>query len=336
MKALLTTLALVSGGTAGAVNLEFGVTYRSGGVSLRDGGMVRFGVSDVTLGRGSLAASVSNRALEVGVTQGLAVPLAGAVSAGADAAVTWRGGVRVASRVSGTLGPVALNVGGTLFTTDATAVDPLAAWTLAPTDLRAHGANADLTARYRVSRTLVAVAGSELGAQPHARAGVEWRRDLTRVLPPAEGDDPEADPATERTGAVTLRLGARAGRDILGVTGGVTYAAESGLTLGLDALAGLGTWGAVGSVQAPDLLGEGSLAQVYVAYEPWRTASAPLRVGTEVRVPTGSGTLSVDVRGGRLQGGATGFGARVGYTFPLGGPPEEGPGDGPIGGPAGP
>ncbi|WP_246580376.1 hypothetical protein [Deinococcus aestuarii] len=334
MTRMMTALALAAlSGGAGALNLDFGVTYRSGGASVWDGGLVRFGVSDIALGRGTLAAGVSNRALEVGVTQGLSVPLLGAVAATADAAVTWGGGVRLASRVNVTLGPVALNAGGAFFTAGATAVDPLAAWTQAPTDLRERGANADVTARYRVSRTLIAVAGGEFGAQPQALAGVEWRRDLTRPLPPAEGDDPEAGPATERTGSVTLRLGARAGRDVLGLAGGVSYSAESGVTLALDALAGTGaggaaTWGVTGSLSAPDLLGEGSLAQVYVAYEPWRTASAPLRVGTEVRVPTGSGTLSVDVRGGRLPGGPAGFGARVGYTFPLGGPPEE-PGEEP-------
>ncbi|BDP42284.1 hypothetical protein DAETH_22530 [Deinococcus aetherius] len=325
-------LAALSGG-AQALNLDFGVTYRSGGAALRDNGLVRFGVSDVSLGRGTLSAGVSNQALEVGVTQGFGLPLVGAVSGAADAAVTWGGGVRLTSRVNATLGPVALNAGGAFFTAGATAVDPLAAWTLAPTDLRERGWNADVTARYRVSRTLIAVAGGEFGAQPQVAAGVEWRHDLTRALPPAEGDDPEAKPATERTGSVTLRLGARAGRDVLGATGGVTYSAESGVTLALDALAGTGVggaaaWGASGSLGAPDLLGEGSLAQVYVAYEPWRTASAPLRVGTELRVPTGSGTLSVDVRGGRFADGSAGFGARVGYSFPLGGPPEE-PGEEP-------
>ncbi|MDL2344943.1 hypothetical protein QOL99_12400, partial [Deinococcus sp. MIMF12] len=222
-------------------------------------------------------------------------------------------------RASGTLGPVALNVGGSFFSAAATDVDPLAAWALTPTDLRARGWVADVTARYRVSRTLVAVAGGEFGVQPHALLGAEWRRDLTRTLPLEEGDDPGAEPLTARTGSVTLRLGARAGADVLGVTGGVSYAAESGLSASLDALAGPGGWGAVGSLGVPGLLGEESSTRLYVAYEPWRRAAAPLRAGAEVAVPLGSGTLTTDLRGG-----SGGFGVRASYRFPLGSGGESG------------
>ena len=307
-----TVAGLALSGTAGAVGLDFGVAYGNAG------SLFRVGVSDVTVGRFTLSGAASNRAVELGVTQGLSLPPAGAATARTDLAVTWRGGVRVSSAAAATLGPVALNLGGAFFTTAATSIDPLAAWTLAPTDLRERGWNANLTARYRINRTLVAVAGGEFGAQNQGLLGVEWRRDLTRVLPPAEGDDPEAEPTTERTGSVTLRLGARAGRGVLGVTGGATYSAESGVNVSVDAQAGLGGWGAVGSVSVPEVLGEGSLARAYVAYEPWRTTSAPLRAGLETSLPLGPGTLAVDVRGG-----SGGFGARLGYAFALGGTPQE-------------
>lgn len=321
----MTVLALAGacGGAAGAVTLDFGVSYRSGGAQLWDGGLLRLGVTDLPLGRATLSAGVSNRAVEAGISGGLSLPPAGALNLRADAALTYRGGVRLASRASGTLGPVALNVGGAFFTAAATDVDPLAAWTLTPTDLRERGWTADFTARYRVTRNLVAVLGGEFGPQNHGLAGAEWRRDLTRVLPPAEGDEPGTEPLTETTGSVTLRLGARAGQDVLGVTGGVSYTAESGLSLGLDALAGAGGWGVVGSLSAPDPLGEGSDARLYVAYEPWRRASAPLRAGAEVSVPAGPGTLSAAVRGGTNAGGAGGFGVRVGYSLPLGTSPER-------------
>ncbi|GMA17379.1 hypothetical protein [Deinococcus metallilatus] len=320
MKRMMTALALAGAcaGGAGALALDFGVTYRAG--APWDGGLLRAGVHDVTFGRGTLSAGVSNRAVEVGVVQGFSLPPAGALSARADAALTWSGGVRLSSRANGTLGPVALDLGGTFFTAPAVNVDPLAAWTLAPTDLRTGGWNADFTARYRVNRTLIAVLGGEFGPQNQGLLGVEWRRDLTRVLPPAEGDDPDAEPATERTGTLALRLGARAGQDVRGVTGGVTYSAESGFTVALDALAGPGTWGAVGSLSAPDVLGEGSTTRLYLAYEPWRRASAPLRAGAEATLPVGRGTLSLDVRGG-----TGGLGARVGYSFPLGGTSPEQP-----------
>ncbi len=302
------TLAAALAAPAGAISLDFGTAYRVGGSP-----WLSAGVSNVPLGRGTFSVSASNRAVEASATQGFSLPPAGAVSASASAAVTWKGGLRLTSGGTATLGPVALNLSGVFFTAGAAEVDPLAAWMLEPTDLRARGWNADLTARYRVSRTLIAVLGGEFGPQNNVSGGVEWRRDLTRVLPPAEGDDPEAEPATERAGTLALRLGARAGRGVLGVTGGVTYSTEMGLSLALDALAGPGTLGAVGSLSAADLLGEGSTTRLYLAYEPWRLASAPLRAGAEATLPAGPGTLRLDVRGG-----TGGLGARVGYSLPLG------------------
>ncbi|ABF45847.1 hypothetical protein Dgeo_1552 [Deinococcus geothermalis DSM 11300] len=314
----MTVLALAgaAGGVAGAVNLDFGVAYHSG-----TSGWARVGVSDLALGRGTLTLGVSNRALEASVVQGFSLPPAGTVSARLEAAVTQQGGLRLAPGVSGTLGPVALNLAGTFFTAGATEIDPLAAWTLAPTDLRASGWNADLTARYRVSRSLIALASGGFGAQNQGSLGLEWRRDLTRTLPPAAGDDPGSAPTTETLGSLALRLGTRAGQGVLGVTGGLTYRAASGLTLALDALAGPESWGVTGSLNAPDLLGEGSMFALYVADEPWRQASAPLRVGAEVTVPAGPGTLGLAVRGGQWPGRAGGVGARVSYSFPLGGTP---------------
>ncbi|ANE43372.1 hypothetical protein [Deinococcus puniceus] len=346
-----TTLVLgaaLLGSTAGAVDLDFGVAYQIDtgrtGTDVIGGGSVwqqttarvgvsNFGVLGGTPFAGTLSAGVSNRAVDVGYALGLSLPPLGAVSSRTDLAVTWQGGLRLSSRATGTAGPVALNAGASFFTTSATAVDPLAAWTFAPTDLRNRGFTADLTARYRVNRTLVAVLGGEFGAQNQGLVGLESRRDLTRVLPASEGDDPTLEPATERTGTLTFRAGARAGQDILGVTGGLTYATEEGLSLGLDALAGRGqtgsgrtglTYGLSASVSAPGLLGEGSSLRLYSAYEPWRTASAPLRVGAEASLPLGPGELSLDVRGGRNPDGTAGFGARVGYRLPLGGSGSDG------------
>lgn len=314
---MMAALALAGwcGGTAGAANLDFGAAYRTGA----GGSLFQAGVSDVTFAGGTVSAALSNRAAEVSLTRSVGLPPAGGGNARLDAALVWRGGLRLSAGAAGTLGPVALNLGAAFFTAGVTAVDPLAAWTLAPADLRASGWNADFTARYRVSRTLIAVAGGEFGPQNHLLGGAEWRRDLIRVLPPAQ-DNPQAEPETERTGTLALRLGGRVGRDVLGVTGGVTYSSEAGLSLALDALAGPGKWGVLSSVTAPDVLGEGSTARLYVAYEPWRRVSAPLRAGVESTLPVGSGTLRVDVRGG-----TDGVGARISYRVPLGSGPDRAP-----------
>ncbi|WP_144012105.1 hypothetical protein [Deinococcus sp. LM3] len=153
--------------------------------------------------------------------------------------------------------------------------------------------------------------------------------DPTTDLPTT--DTPEADPLgvddamgmddtlpdTKPTGTLTWRAGVLAGRDVLGLTGGVSYATENGLSVGVDALAGLNTFGVTGSLSAPDLIGEGSSVRLYAAYEPWRTVSSPLRTGLSASLLAGSGTLTLDASAGRTLQGQAGFGVRMGYTLPL-------------------
>ncbi|MGM9322808.1 hypothetical protein ACS0QO_17930, partial [Deinococcus aquaticus] len=124
-------------------------------------------------------------------------------------------------------------------------------------------------------------------------------------------------PDTEMIGTLTWRAGVLAGRDVLGLTGGVSYATGNGLSVGVDALAGVNTYGVSGSLSAPDLLGDGSTLRLYAAYEPWRTASSPLRAGVNASFSVGSGTLSLDASAGRTVQGQGGFGVRVGYSLPL-------------------
>lgn len=316
--ALLAPLVLACAPAAHAASLDFSVAYPLS---------ARAGVSDLRLLGGTVGAGLSNRGADLSYARGLALPPLGAASAELRAALAWSGGVRLGATATGTAGPVALNLGLAGWTAAATTLDPLAAWTLAPTDLRDRGLSADLGARYRLNRALVVTADGQLGAQPQLALGVENRRDLTRTLPPAEGDDPSAPPETETTGTLTLRGGVRAGTEVLGLTAGVAYATPAGTVLALDAQAGPARGGRAGlglvaSVTAPDLLGEGSRVQAYAAYEPWRISAAPLRVGAQASLPLGPGTATLDLRGGQDAGGAAGFGVRVGYQWPLGGGSE--------------
>ncbi|MFK7603848.1 hypothetical protein ACI3L1_16725 [Deinococcus sp. SM5_A1] len=314
--ALAGTLA----GTAGATNVDFGVSYH-GGVNAgngQSGGWARVGVSDFPALGGRFSAGLSTRAAEVGYARSLALPPLGVVTARADVAVAFTGGVRASARLGGSAGPVALNLGTTVFSTSAARVDPLSVWNFDATDSRERGFNADVSARYRVSRSLIAVAGGEFGGQNMGTLGVEGRRELTRVLPPDEGAQPGDEPETETTGTLTWRAGVRAGQNILGVTGGISYAAESGLNLGLDALVGPKAFGITGSVDAGELLGPGSSVRLYAAYEPWRTASTPLRAGIAATRTLGSGEVGLNVSGGRGVDGKTGYGARLTYSLPLG------------------
>ena len=157
---------------------------------------------------------------------------------------------------------------------------------------------------------------------------MEGRRDLTRTLPPAEGDDAYTPPETETTGTLGWRVGARAGQNVLAATAGASYSTPAGLNLSLDGLIGPGDLGLSGSLGAADLLGRGSTLRLYAAYEPWRTASAPLRAGVEAGLPLGPGQLAVNLSGGRDRQGVSSFGARLGYRLVLGGSGEDAPGDG--------
>ncbi len=303
---------------AAATSLDFGVTYASPLGTSQAGLLVgRLGFSDVALFGGQFGVGASNLALDASYARTLAIPPAGAVTSRTDLAVTWQGGLRVASRVTGGLGPVALNVGGAYFTAPVTAFDPLAAWTLAPADTRATGWSADLTVRYRVSRTLIAVGGGEFSAQASGYLGVEGRQDLTQVVAPADPEVPDSEPETETVGTVTWRLGARAGQGVLGATAGVSYSTPAGFGVNVDALLGPDSLGLTASLGAADLFGEGSSLNLYAAYEPWRTAAVPVRFGLESALPAGPGTLTLDLRGGLGPQGAAGYGARVGYRLPL-------------------
>ncbi|ACO45851.1 hypothetical protein [Deinococcus deserti] len=367
-RSLALAAALLGG--AQATNLDFSGAVHSPAGGGWSAGTVRFGVSDVGFAGGTVALGLSTRAADLQFSRGFSLAPLGAVTARTDLAVTWQGGVRTQARVNGALGPVALNVGAALFTTSLASVDPLASYAFQASDLRDRGWNADLTARYRLSRLLVLQGGAELGAQPQAFVGVEGRRDLIRILPPADGsetepaepqeaqesdisatsspaspavpetsapqdesapeeqpdgsaelesDDPAAaEPETEVTGTIIWRLGARAGRDVLGVTAGVGYAAPSGLNLGLDALIGPGSFGVTASLSAADVLGEGTTLRVYGAFEPWRNHTMPLRAGLEATLPAGPGELGLDLRGGQASNGSLGYGARISYSLPLG------------------
>lgn len=298
-------------GSAHATDLDFGVSLASvSALQL----VPQVGLRDLSLAGGRLDASVSTLGVQGGYERSLTLPPLGAVTVGAEAGVPWGGGLRLSARVAGSAGPVALNVGGSVFTASALALDPLAGWRPEPTDLRPTGWAADLGARYRVSRALIAVAGGELGAQPNASLGIEQRRDLTRATQGVPGEAGEGETETESTGTLTLRAGVRGGQNVLGLTGGLSYASEAGPGASLDLLVGRG-FGVQAALTLPEILGFSS--NLYAAYEPWRAAAAPLRYGLEARRELGRGTLVLAARGGQTQAGVSGFGAEARYRFTL-------------------
>ena len=301
-------------GLAGAVSLDFGVSSApAGGTALQDS-LLRLGVQDVQIAGFGLAAGLSSRAADASLSRSLVLPGLGAARLRADGAVLYSGGLRGGLNLSGTLGPVALTLSGSGWNADPTRFDPLARWAEVAPDLRGSGAAFGLSARYRFSRDLVLNVGGNLGGQSSVLVQAELRQD-----------------------ALSYRLGARAGQDVLGVAAGLTYTdPDSGLSASLDGLAGPGTLGLTGRLGADNLLGDGSTLSLYAAYEPWRTTSETLRGGLQLGLPLGPGTLNLEGYGGTHRGGSSGtpnpdmqglgFGLKVGYVLPLDGQtPDEAP-----------
>lgn len=298
-------------GLAGATSLEFGVSYAPAGGTVWQGGLLRLGVKDVQVAGFGLAAGLSGRAADASLSRSLVLPGLGAARLRADGAVLYLGGLRGSLNLSGTLGPVALTLSGSGWNADPTRFDPLARWAEVAPDLRGNGAAFGLNARYRFSRELVLNVGGTLGGQSSVLVQAELRQD-----------------------ALSYRLGARAGQDVLGVAAGLTYTDQSsGLSVSLDGLAGPGTLGLIGRLDADNLLGDGSTLSLYAAYEPWRTTSETLRSGLQLGLPLGPGTLNLEGYGGTHQGGSSGtlnpdvqglgFGLKVRYVLPLDAPTPE-------------
>lgn len=268
--------------------------------SVQNRPLFRAELNDVPTGPGRTHFSLSTHAGQVGYRQSLSLPALGAVQGEVRLSHPWSGGLRLSGELGGSAGPVALGIGGEAFSAPLTEEDPLAPWQAQARDLRPQGWNLKLNARTRLSRFWTLQGSGEFGVQPNVLAELEWRR--------APREDTEADTT------LLLRGGARAGREVLGLSAGMTYRTEQGLDLSADALIGPQP-GLSARLSLPPL-GDTELS-AYASYEPWRRASAPLRYGADLRRPLGNGELGASLRGGTGPGGEPGFGAELRYTLPL-------------------
>ncbi|UWX65517.1 hypothetical protein [Deinococcus rubellus] len=291
LKALLLAPAFFS--PAQAATYDFSGSVASG---VAQPFTVRAGVSDVLLGGNQLSLGVSNRAAEVGAERNQPLFTIGTVNLKLNAALVFaQPGVRLGASAGGTLGPVALSASGQFWSAPAAALDPLSVWNQVAPAVGPLGAQANLDAKYRVSRNLIATFSGQLGAQSRAALSGEWR-----------------------AGAFSYRLGALGGVGVLGALAGATYRADT-FTLSADALLGR-SFGGTLTLDAPALIALNDEQAIdlsaYLAYEPWRSAALPLRYGLDADVPLGQavdGHLSLGVRGG-----SGGLGVRAGYTFTPG------------------
>lgn len=293
---LLPLLLILSNSAAHATDLQL-----SGQFSGSSSPVLEAAVTDLPTGPGQSRFSVSTHAVRAGYRQSLSLPALGAVQGDAELSHPWSGGLRLRGQFSGSIGAVALGIGGEAFSAPLSAEAPLAPWQEEARDLRPQGWSADLDARYRLSRFVTAHGHSELGAQANALAELEWRRAPTA----------DADPDN----ALLLRGGVRAGQEVLGLSAGVTYRTGSGLDLSADAL--LGAQPSLSARLNLPPLGDTELS-AYASYEPWRRFSAPLRYGADLSRPLGRGQLGVSLRGGQGLDGQPGFSAGLRYSLPLG------------------
>ena len=118
-------------GTAGATSLDFGASYASPG-----GTLLRVGVQDYPLAEFGVGAGLSSRGLDASASRALVLTGLGAVRARASAGLLYGGGLSGTLDLSGTLGPLALNVVGSAWSAAPDAFDPLARWAQAAPDLR--------------------------------------------------------------------------------------------------------------------------------------------------------------------------------------------------------
>lgn len=283
--ALTCAALLVGGGVMGGLASAARLDLRAA-----SGPNVRAGVSGLDLLGGQVSFGISNRALDLGYAARLNFSVLGTLSARANAASAFAGGSRLALGGSGTLGPVALTADALAWSAPLGVFNPLVTLGEAGAEVIPAGASLDATLRYRVQRSVLLLASGHAGVQPNVAAGLEFLR-----------------------GDLSLRAGVRAGDRLAAVTAGVS-ARRANLTFAADTLLGPQGGGVVASLALANLLGPGSSARAYVAYEPWRVAYEPLRYGLETALPLGPGTLNAAVRAG-----ATRAGLRVDYSVPLGG-----------------
>lgn len=254
----------------------------------------RIGVSGLELRGFDVGFGVSNVGLDLSVGRRLDLSALGTLSARTTVATTFSGALSVASNASGTLGPIAVNASLNAFTAPPATFDPLAQFSFEPTSTLDSGVLLSATGRYRVQRDLVVGVSGDLGADSGVSVFGELRRD-----------------------ELTVRLGGRTGASVTGLLVGATLRGET-TTLGVDALLGANGVGVTSSVTLLDVLGENTSARAYVAFEPWRTAAAPLRYGADVTLPVARGELTAGVRGGTGN-----VGLRVAYAFALGAAEDE-------------
>lgn len=267
------------GSAAQAASLEVAADTRA---------RVQVAVTELGLGGLNWSLRASNAVLGVGAQATASLGPLGFGVFGADVDYGLRsGGLRLSTEASGSVGPVAVALGGRVWTAPQQEFSALGAYALRPDDLRAAGWQANVGARYRLSRDLLLIGEGELGGENLAALRGEWRR---------EGG--------------SFGVGVIAGQRAL--------AAGAGLTLTGDRT-DVSAWGYAsnagpgGRLEATvyDVLTPESTLSAYVVYEPWRVHSLPLRYGADLSQPLLAGILELGLRGG------DGLAGRLAYRLPL-------------------
>ncbi|MFC6591187.1 hypothetical protein ACFP81_03510 [Deinococcus lacus] len=122
------------------------------------------------LGSGTLGVRLTPGSGEISYGQLLTLPPLGMVETRSQAGALWAGPAagawHTASQASASVGPIALRLAGNYHTAALTEWEPLAAWTLEPSDTRTQGWNLRLDARVRQEPQRFLLLGGEAGGSP--------------------------------------------------------------------------------------------------------------------------------------------------------------------------
>ena len=253
----------------------------------------------------TLEAAVSNQRVMLGAQVALEFAAIGQATVYSRVAVTYLGNLRFEGGAKGTIGPVSVEVAGAIWNADPTDFNVGAAYALQPQTLAPSGLDLGLQGTYRLTRTLVLIAGVKYGSLQSRIAARLENRDGDWVY-----------------GGGTLLAWQSNGATLL-LTGAAKYSPadqpyslELQTSVGVNQPSGFG-WGGA-NIAFSYTFEELGFVSAYVNYEVWRLDVLSFRSGINLEFTVGPGALVVQGYGGADLNWNLGGGGRIAYRLELG------------------
>ena len=253
----------------------------------------------------TLEAAVSNQRVQLGAQVALEFAGIGQAVVYSRFAVAYTGGLRYEGGAKGAIGPVSLEVAGAVWNADPTEFNVGAAYAQQPQTLTSGGIDLGLQGAYRLTRTLVLIAGVKYGSSQSRFTARLENRDGDWVY-----------------GGGTLLAWQSNGATLL-LTGAAKYSPDDApyslqlqTSFGINQPSGFG-WGGA-NIAFSYTLEELGLVSAYLNYEIWRLDVLPFRTGVNLEFNLGPGALIVQGYGGADLNWSFGGGGRIAYRLDLG------------------